>query len=83
MNVQKTLPTRCLCVGLSFLAAATPVPALAQEVLPSVAGCFMVRPWSQRMRLTLIHQRRASLRRVPNTRFSTWRPGRIAATLGA
>jgi hypothetical protein len=37
MNVRKRLPARCLCVGLSFLAAATPVPALAQEVLPSVA----------------------------------------------
>jgi hypothetical protein len=37
MNVQKRLSARCLCVGLSFLAAATPVPALAQEVLPSVA----------------------------------------------
>ena len=37
MNVRKRLPTRCLCVGLSFLAAGTPVPAFAQEVLPSVA----------------------------------------------
>ena len=37
MNILKRLPTRCLCVGLSFLAAGTPVPALAQEVLPSVA----------------------------------------------
>jgi len=37
MNVRKRLPTRWLCVGLSFLAAGTPVPALAQEVLPSVA----------------------------------------------
>src|SRR6266513_2442189 len=37
MNVRKRLATRCLCVGLSFLAAGTPVPALAQEVLPSVA----------------------------------------------
>jgi hypothetical protein len=37
MRVRKRLPTRCLCVGLSFLAAATPVPAVAQEVLPSVA----------------------------------------------
>jgi hypothetical protein len=37
MHVRNGLPARCLCVGLSFLAAATPVPALAQEVLPSVA----------------------------------------------
>src|SRR5437773_10259063 len=37
MNVRKRLATRCLCVGLSFLAAGTPVPALAQEALPSVA----------------------------------------------
>jgi hypothetical protein len=37
MHVRNALPARCLCVGLSFLAAATPVPALAQEVLPSVA----------------------------------------------
>lgn len=37
MKAQRTLPTRCLCVALSFLATVTPVPALAQEVLPSVA----------------------------------------------
>ncbi len=37
MHVRNALPARCLCVGLSFLAAATPVPALAQDVLPSVA----------------------------------------------
>jgi hypothetical protein len=37
MNVRKRLPTRCLCVGLSILAAATPVPAVAQVVSPVAA----------------------------------------------
>jgi hypothetical protein len=36
MRVRARLLTRCLCVGLSFLAAVTPVTAVAQEALPLV-----------------------------------------------
>ena len=36
MRVRKQLLTRSLCVGLSFLMAATPVPAVAQDALPPI-----------------------------------------------
>jgi hypothetical protein len=38
MRVRNRLPTRCLCVGLSLLAVATPVSAAAQDALPFVEG---------------------------------------------
>src|SRR5258708_2882561 len=38
MRVRKRLPTRCLSVGLSFLAAASPVSVVAHDALPVVEG---------------------------------------------
>ena len=38
MRVRKRLPTRYLCVGLSFLAAASPASVVAQDALPLVVN---------------------------------------------